>query len=244
MNFFDGLTLSEFDLTFENIHIKGKNTFYVIKENWSYELALLFQEEVVQRVYLDKKVKVIILCSHPHCLTLGRGLQRRTKADTFLIDFDNELREVIGIPIHDIKRGGGVTFHHPGQLVLYPIVSLENCKKKVMDFLREILNEVKGSLESLYDLTNLSCEEDLIGIWTNDKKLASIGLCSHKFITYHGLALNLYLDEKMQKVLSNIYPCGISGDRYISLDQITKHKDNFFEEISSEIIQSSSLFGE
>ena len=90
MNFFSGLVLAEFDLKVENIFSKGENTFFIIKENWDYQLALKFQEEMVSRVYTDKEKKVFIICNHPHCLTLGRGLQRRTKIDNDLIDFDED----------------------------------------------------------------------------------------------------------------------------------------------------------
>lgn len=242
MNFFEGIVLSEYDLSIENIHKRGEHSFYIVKKEWDYQVALSFQEEIVKRIYQDKKVKVIIICSHPHCLTLGRGLQRRTESDIGLVDFDEALREKISIPLYDIKRGGGITFHYPGQLILYPILSLENHKRKVMDFLKEILCEVQRLLENLYFISSLSSEKDLIGIWHNEKKLASIGLCSHKFITYHGLALNLYRDEKMQEVLKSIFPCGISGERYSSLDQIIDSKGSYFEEISSEIMKSPSLF--
>ncbi len=239
MIFFEGIDLIEFDLKLENIFSKGRDTFFIIKENWDYELALKFQEEIIQRVYSNKEKKVFIICNHPHCLTLGRGLQRRTKADNDLVDFDENLRGEIEVPLYDIKRGGGITFHYPGQLVLYPIISLENQKLKVMDFLKGILREIQDLLENQFSMRNLTCEHDLIGLWHEDKKLASIGLCSHKFITYHGLALNLYKDEKIQGILSKLYPCGISGNRYISLEEVVSVREDFFEVISMSLLRGS-----
>ena len=240
MNFFSDIVLSDFDLKIENIFQKGENTFFVIKEKWDYQLALNFQEKVVSKVFANKEKKVFIICSHPHCLTLGRGLQRRTKADNDLIDFDEGLRGKLDIPLYDIKRGGGLTFHYPGQLVLYPIISLESQKLKVMDFLKRVLIELKDTLEKKYALEELSCEHDLIGLWHRDQKLASIGLCSHKFITYHGLALNLYNDELMDAVLAKVFPCGISGRRYTTLSGITSSRDDFFKVISRYLLNSSA----
>ena len=240
MNFFSGLVLAEFDLKVENIFSKGENTFFIIKENWDYQLALKFQEEMVSRVYTDKEKKVFIICNHPHCLTLGRGLQRRTKLDNDLVDFDETLRSELEVPLYDIKRGGGLTFHYPGQLVLYPVISLENQKLKVMDFLKKILIEFKLLLEESYAIEELSTDHSLIGLWQRGQKLASIGLCSHKFITYHGFALNLYNDELMNSILAKVYPCGISGSRYISLTDLTSTTDDLFNDIATSLLNSSS----
>ncbi len=242
MNFFKNLCLDQYGLDENNIEQIDDYSFVVTKESWNYELALDFQEEMVKRVYDDKRYKVIIFTNHPHCLTLGRGLQRRTKADTTLVDFDESLRSQLSIPIYDIKRGGGITFHYPGQLVIYPILSLETHKRKVMDFLKEVLRDIKTSLVDLYGIENLSYENDLIGLWSGCQKVASIGLCSHKFVTYHGLALNLYRDDLMSKTLKSVYPCGISGDSYITLDQITDPSDNYFNDISDNFLKRMKLF--
>ncbi|CBW27393.1 lipoyltransferase [Halobacteriovorax marinus SJ] len=235
--------LSTYSLSLSNIHQRDENTFIVIKDIWNYESALRFQEEMVQRVYKNKSLRVFIFCNHPHCLTLGRGLQRRTKADEVLVDFDESLRKEMTIPLYDVKRGGGITFHYPGQLVFYPILSLERHKKKVMDFLNEVLREVKAALESLYQIDKLECEKDLLGLWREESKLASIGLCSHKFITYHGLALNLYEDDLMRKVLGTIYPCGLRGETYMGLSQVMKVESDLFYEITQYLISKSSLLG-
>ena len=120
MKIFEGINLSDYDLELSNIIIKNEHTLFVVKENWDYMSALNFQELMVDRVYEDKSFKVYIICNHPHCLTLGRGLQKKLTPEVNLIDFDESLRTQIGIPIYDIKRGGGVTFHYPGQLVFLP----------------------------------------------------------------------------------------------------------------------------
>lgn len=242
MKFFETVKLADYGLSSNDIKKIDEFSYVVTKEVWDYEKSLAFQEEMVKKVYNDKRYKVIIFTNHPHCLTLGRGLQRRTKADTELVDFDESLRDQISIPIYDIKRGGGLTFHYPGQLVIYPIISLEANKRKVMDFLKEILSELKNTLIELYSIEDLADDNELIGLWRGERKLASIGLCSHKFVTYHGAAINLYSDELISKSLLRIYPCGIKGSTYIPLDKIIDPSPNYFSDISELFLKKWKVF--
>ena len=231
MKIFEGINLSDYDLELSNIIIKNEHTLFVVKENWDYMSALNFQELMVDRVYEDKSFKVYIICNHPHCLTLGRGLQKKLTPEVNLIDFDESLRTQIGIPIYDIKRGGGVTFHYPGQLVFYPIISLEHQKLRVMDFLRDTIRIFKFALEDLYELDDLDADNQLIGLWKGNRKIASMGLSTRRFVTYHGLALNLYQDEKMRRVLDNVYPCGLRGSIYQTLDELLPRENDLFGRI-------------
>ncbi|EQC47334.1 biotin/lipoate A/B protein ligase [Bacteriovorax sp. Seq25_V] len=235
MKIIEGLNLADFDLELSNFIQKDDHTVFVIKENWDYMLAHDFQEVILDRVYADKTQRVYIICNHPHCLTLGRGLQKKLTPDISLIDFDESLREKLDIPIHNIKRGGGVTFHYPGQLVFYPIISLENQKLAVMDFLRGTIRKFKTILEERFHLENLDADNELIGLWCGSRKIASMGLSTRRFVTYHGLALNLYQDEKMSKILRTVYPCGLSGAIYQSIDELLPLESDLFNKITDSL---------
>lgn len=232
MKILEGLHPETFELTPNNFSIKN-NTLIVTKKNWDYQLAHAFQEEMIERVYNNKNENVFIFCNHPSCLTLGKGLQRTKDEAISLIDFDPNIEDKLDIEVHKIKRGGGITFHHTNQFVFYPIISLENKKLRVFDFLLLILNLTKESLQEITTLDKLRVRTDLLGLWSGEVKIASIGLSAKRFVSYHGLALNLDGDEKIEKALMQIFPCGLPGDFYSHL-----HREAG-ENVSFEEVQNS-----
>ncbi|MDH5647473.1 MAG: hypothetical protein OEZ01_15795 [Candidatus Heimdallarchaeota archaeon] len=227
MNPFNSLT--HYDLKEENVTRYSDSFILIEKKNWDYNLAHNFQKDCVDYVRENKKVRIFIICNHPHCFTLGRGLQRNKELDGVeLIDFNPELRQRLTIPLYDIKRGGGLTFHYPGQLICYPICSLGQKFDvyKVMNYLLDIATQ---TLIQKYGLNDLSYKQKLLGLWWNKKKLASIGIAVTRFITYHGMALNVLQDEVMNQQLQKVYPCGLPGSVYVSLQEILKGSDVYDE---------------
>jgi len=90
---------------------------------------------------------------------------------------------------------------------------------------------VQSELETKFGMNGLSVKRDLLGLWyENDfskAKVASIGLAATRFISYHGLALNFYNDERMFKVLETLHPCGLPGDFYRSIETLScSHFEN------------------
>jgi len=211
------------DLTlFDNPH---PNVFVFKKWNWDYLEAEKFQLECMDFVHKNPHITILIVCSHPHCFTLGRGLQKikeTTKETTNieLIDFDPSVTPPF--PLHQIKRGGGLTFHYPGQFVFYPIMNLTTHKKAVYDLMIKIMDITKTLLEKQFGLNGLEIRRDLLGLWFQNEfskaKIASIGLAVSRFNTYHGLALNLFNDEEMFKALRELHPCGLPGDTYRDIE--------------------------
>ncbi len=199
----------------------------VIKKwNSDYLETLALQEECREKVRLNPSEIFLIICSHPRCYTLGRGLQKiKAQTNLPLIDFTLEQENSLLFPLYKIKRGGGLTFHYPGQLIIYPIVNLTFYKIGVHDLMINILEIIKRNLQNLYNLKNLSINKDLLGLWGNEEtKLASIGLAVSHFVTYHGLALNFYHDEDTFFALKNLNPCGLPGHIYKSVETITDLK--------------------
>lgn len=235
MKIFEGINLEEFSLTLKDIEIHG-STAVIVKKSWPYEIAHSFQELMIEKIYEHPDESLLIFCNHPSCLTLGRGLQKMANDQTQLIDFDPLLEDQLPLKIHRIKRGGGITFHHEKQIVLYPLISLDHKKYKVFDFMLLALATIKNVLEKKYGLHSLEVRSDLLGLWAKQFKLASIGLSTRKFVTYHGLALNLGEDQKIQEAFGLIFPCGLPGSTYSNLSTLMQ------KEISFEDLQPDLMF--
>ena len=233
----------EIDSSDMNMKTLDSNIIIVSKFNWNYLEALKFQEECVDLVYHNPKISIIIATNHPACLTVGRGLQKKVGDTTELVDFTDWQRSQVNIPVYDIKRGGGVTFHHPGQLVIYPIVNLTNKKLKVYTLMSNILRELSKTLRELYGEADFDYCRDLLGLWVNESKVASIGLQVRRFVTFHGVALNIYDDVKISESLKIVYPCGLPGGTYKTLSDIYSRK-LFTGEINSVYESFSSRVGQ
>ncbi len=217
------IDLNLFEHPFENI--------YVLKKwNWDYSEAEQFQKDCVEYVRLNPHVCFLFFCSHPHCFTLGRGLQKMKDDQVALVEFDSSTE--LPFPLYQINRGGGLTFHYPGQIVFYPIMNLTHYKMGVFDLMLKILSLVQLELELRYGMKGLVVKRDLLGLWYENEfskaKVASIGLAATRFISYHGLALNFFNDERLFKALESLHPCGLPGSLYRPIE--TLNCTNFIEE--------------
>lgn len=210
---------NHFERPFENI--------YVLKKwNWDYLEAEAFQLKCVDFVRENPHVSILIFCSHPHSFTMGRGLQKLKDPNLNLVEFDPATS--LPYPMYQIKRGGGLTFHYPGQFVFYPIMNLTHHKLAVFDLMMNVLSLLQMTIEEQFKMPGLICRRDLLGLWFENEfskvKLASIGLAANRFVTYHGLALNFFDDEELFAALQKVYPCGLSGDVYRSLEVLNCEK--------------------
>jgi lipoate-protein ligase B len=110
-----------------------------------------------------------------------------------------------GIPLYETERGGDVTYHGPGQLVVYPILNLDYFKRDIHLFLRR-LEELAIQVLSDFGISGQRRPE-LTGVWVGDEKIVSIGIAIRNWITYHGLTLNIKKDDLPN--FSLIRPCGM-----------------------------------
>ncbi|MFA6235685.1 MAG: hypothetical protein WC635_00050 [Bacteriovorax sp.] len=225
---------------------RSENIFILKKWNWDYLEAEKFQLECVDFVNKNPHVVLLIICSHPHCFTIGRGLQKSKESSSIeLVDFNHETE--LPYPLYQIKRGGGLTFHYPGQIVFYPIVNLTHQKKAVFDLMLKILEITQDLLETQFGFDQLQIKRELLGLWFENSfssaKIASIGLAVSRFNTYHGLALNFFNDDEMFKALCSLYPCGLPGDVYKSIEfllceKIPEHRrESFTEDFLEKFLQ-------
>jgi lipoate-protein ligase B len=146
---------------------------------------------------------------HPHVITLG------SSADAADVLVDASTRERLGIEVFEVGRGGGVTYHGPGQLVAYPILDLRPLGKDLHDYLRRLEDVLIGAAAAFG--VEARRRPGLTGVWTERGKLAAIGVrVSSQWISSHGVALNVSSDLSY---FDTIVPCGIQGEGVTSLSR-------------------------
>ncbi|HEY7898156.1 MAG TPA: lipoyl(octanoyl) transferase LipB [Gemmatimonadaceae bacterium] len=167
----------------------------------SYAEVLAFQRDAAaRRISGEIDQDLLVLVEHPPVVTLGRK-----KADNKLPVSEDYLQSR-GIELFEVERGGGVTFHGPGQLVGYPIFDLQRHKLDLHWYLRQVEEGLIRTLAS-YDI---AAERNIgfTGVWTGGRKIASIGVHARSWVTWHGFALNVTTDLSYFNVMT---PCGIDG---------------------------------
>ncbi|MGD2121922.1 MAG: lipoyl(octanoyl) transferase LipB [Gemmatimonadota bacterium] len=176
----------------------------------SYEEALVLQDELIVLRREGQIPDQLLLLEHPHVITLGTSSQ---KDHVLLTEAEREAR---GIQLFEVGRGGDATYHGPGQLVGYPILSLAPDRKDLHRYLRD-LEEVLILTLAEFGIP-AGREEGLTGVWVPEGKLAAIGVrVSSGWITSHGFALNVAPDLSY---FSSIVPCGIQDRPVASMTSV------------------------
>ncbi len=151
---------------------------------------------------------VLLVVEHPPVITIGRhpGASEHLLADTRAL-------AQRGVAVESTDRGGDITFHGPGQLVLYPIIPLNYYKLRIHDYMRLLEEAVIRTLAAM-QLT-ATREAGATGVWVKSKrggpdglaKICAIGIKLRRWITLHGLALNVTTDLGFFELIN---PCGLS----------------------------------
>ena len=151
----------------------------------------------------------LILTEHEPVITMGRG----TDHANLLVTSDELAKR--GVDLHEIERGGDITFHGPGQAVLYPIIDLRERGRDVRKYLRDLEQFVIGTLADL-GLT-ATVKEGLTGIWVDNHKVGAIGVAVSRWVAYHGVAINVNTDLDYFQLIN---PCGITQYPVGSISQL------------------------
>jgi len=160
-----------------------------------YAAALAWQRSLAQaRLAGHLMHDVLLLLEHPPVVTLGR-----TARAAHVLRPD-------GVDVFEIERGGDVTFHGPGQLVGYPILDLTGHKPDLHWYLRTLERALIAALAELGIPAGRN--PGATGVWTDNRKIASIGVHVKQWVTWHGFALNVTTDLSQ---FGRIVPCGIPG---------------------------------
>ena len=142
--------------------------------------------------------EALLLLEHTPVLTLGRSAH-----ESHILQSRAALGKM-GIDVVEVDRGGDVTYHGPGQLVVYPILDLKRRDLSIKGYLRALEGVIIDFLAE-YDLQGERVE-GLTGVWVDGAKIAAIGVGLHNWVTYHGIAINV--DPNMAH-FDLIVPCGI-----------------------------------
>jgi lipoate-protein ligase B len=143
---------------------------------------------------------VVLVLEHPAVFTLGK----RGGRENLLVPEETLARQ--GIPIVQVERGGNITYHAPGQLVLYPIIHLERAGIKVVDMVDRLENVMirtcaEWGIQAGRNPLNR-------GVWVGLKKIGAIGIAVRRGVSFHGMALNVNIDLTP---FGWIQPCGLEG---------------------------------
>ncbi|SYZ73128.1 Octanoyltransferase [Candidatus Zixiibacteriota bacterium] len=171
------------------------------------------QKRLVNLRYRSLIPDCLIFTEHNPVITMGRGTSRKN----LLVALETLTTK--GIELFEIERGGDITFHGPGQTVVYPILDLTARGRDLHQYLRDL---EKLMIITLQDLgLKAEIKPGLTGVWVNNHKLAAIGVAVSKWVSYHGLALNISTDLNY---FNYINPCGITEYPVGTLEQMAGRK--------------------
>ena len=182
------------------------------RATWLGEIGYLdarqLQLSLVEKVHSGQQPNTMLMLEHPHVYTKGR----LSKESDILVP-EEELT-ANGIPVYETDRGGQITYHGPGQLVVYPIVNIRGWGGPIK-YIRALEQVIIATLAEM-NIT-ATCESGNTGVWTDQGKIAAIGVKITRGIAFHGLALNVNTDLNKYR---NIIPCGIADRPVTSMATI------------------------
>ncbi len=191
------------------------------QQSWDFQAKVF--DTIIQHKLANRNLPIaeqtitsnyLFLCQHPHVYTLGKS---GNEANLLLTP---EILDKEGIGYVHINRGGDITYHGPGQMVAYPVMDMDNFFTDIHQYLR-LLEEVVIQTLAYFNI-HAGRIEGLTGVWidfetqTNPRKIAAFGVKMSRWVTMHGLALNVNTDLSYFK---NIVPCGIADKAVTSMQQ-------------------------
>lgn len=206
------------------------------KDTWDYQEEL-FQKVISAKLNDDAAIEQYILfCEHKHVYTLGKSGNRQN-----LLIAEHVCKSK-NIDFFPINRGGDITYHGPGQLVVYPIIDLEELGVGIKTYI-SMIEDVVIEVLNTYGIKGEK-DEKAMGVWidkdnpTKARKICAIGVRASRFVTMHGLALNINTDLSY---FSYINPCGFTDKavtsmqqelgKWIDLEEVSKRMKDAFEKI-------------
>ena len=169
-----------------------------------YSEAELLMRELQQNRMLDIIPDTLLFCSHPEIVTIGPAARR----DEVVVPSD--------YPTTDVDRGGGITWHGPGQLVVYPIFKWDLEGESNVKYITTKLEQwAIAALEALGIEANT--DERMQGVWVQGSKVGSVGLAFRKWVSRHGFTINFATPKGRVETLDG---CGLSAGTTTSLDRL------------------------
>ena len=197
-----------------------------------YSEAYTKQKEAVEARKKDSVPDTLLIAEHPAVFTMGRTGSR----DNLLVD--EEVLRHKSISLIDVDRGGDITFHGPGQIVLYPIIDLKVRGQDLYKYIRD-LEECVIDFLATFDIKAHRIEGQS-GVWVNNRKIGFVGIGVSKWVSFHGISININTDLSY---FSMIRSCGIQGVEITSLSKI-KNEPVSISNIKEALIASfKAVFG-
>lgn len=171
-------------------------------------VALDLQQRLVEGKLAGDPGNYLLLTEHPPVVTLGRSADARDEAEA-------ELLAARGVRVHRVSRGGRATYHGPGQIVGYPIVTLCGQLRDLHGYLKRLQNALVAGLTA-HGIPAVT-RTGHTGLWVGDKKVGSIGVCVRSWITYHGFSLNVTAESLPPTEMN---PCGLAPRQFGCLREL------------------------
>ncbi len=182
--------------------------FRIFEKLCDYGEILEFQENLRNDIIAKKSEGSVLFLEHDPVYTSGL----RGKDEDFI-------KPIGDIPVFNIRRGGELTFHGPGQLVIYPVIDFRNYGfASIKEFVLFFANSIKSVLSGFCGVKNLEWHDEKAGLWVEDRKIAFTGMHFKKFVPIHGFSVNISNDLSY---FSRIVPCGIPDCRITSVKEET-----------------------
>ena len=205
------------------------------QDAWDYQEKLFNNLIEQKRLGASMPLNQLILCEHPHVYTLGKS------GDAGNLLADQKMLEDMDAQFYKINRGGDITYHGPGQLVVYPIFDLEQFFKDIHKYMRFLEESV------IVTLANYGIEAEringLTGVWipgNPSRKIAAFGVKCSRWVTMHGIGYNVATDLSY---FDKIVPCGITDKAVTSMAKELA-KPVAFSEVKDQLVSNmSKLFG-
>jgi lipoate-protein ligase B len=178
-----------------------------------YEKAWELQRQLWSRRVKGEVPDLLLILEHPHVITLGRRGHRNH------LRVSPEILEAMKVPLFHVERGGDITYHGPGQMVVYPILDLKDYGYRLIRYVDQLEEVLLHVLEDF----GIDGEKDPSnrGVWANGNKIASIGVSIKRWVSFHGFALNYETDLKYFDLMD---PCGLVGKKMTSMAKILGKK--------------------
>jgi lipoate-protein ligase B len=194
-----------------------------------YPEAVLLQKRLVEERIADRIPDTILLLEHPPVITLGR------RGRSEYLTASREQLEASGVEVHVSQRGGDVTFHGPGQWVLYPILKLGRKGMGAHGYLHA-LEEVAIRTAGAFGIPAFR-REGMAGGWTEQGQFAATGFAFRKWVSWHGLSLNVQPDLGFFDL---IVGCGLEGEVVTSFRKILGETCPTMGQVAKEIQTQSA----
>jgi len=186
------------------------------RRGWIIDLGLMDYEKAweLQHQFWSKRAEgvlpdLLLFLEHPHVITLGRRGNRSHLVAS------SEVLEEMKIPLFHVERGGDVTYHGPGQIVVYPILDLKEYGYRLIRYIGQLEEVILCVLKDF----GIKGRRDPLnrGVWVDGEKIASVGVAVKRWVSFHGFSLNYQADLKYFELIN---PCGLEGRKMTSMGKI------------------------